>query len=102
MAKSMDNVFLIDEEKMDKYPREGYVRPYKMMVEDLFLKELSEFENTLNIQELNDDIFGDLNRGEKYLTLKIEILMKFAKRCEKFRDVLSEDLDIWEVTRRLT
>ena len=101
MAKSMNDVFLIDEEKMDKYPPVGFMGPHKMMIKDLFLKDLSKFENDLNMQEINDDIFGDLHRDGKYLTQKIEILMEFVKRCEKFRDVLSEDLDIWEVTCRL-
>ncbi|MDO9177177.1 MAG: hypothetical protein Q7U16_02445 [Agitococcus sp.] len=103
MAKLMEDVLLIDEELMHKYPPLGCVRPHRITVEDSFLKELREFENALKKQEvLYDDMFGDLYRDEKYLTQKIEILTKFSRRCEKFRDVLSEDLDFWEVTRRLT
>ena len=77
--------------------------PHKRTLEDLFLEELSEFDNALKKQELiyGESIYNCSYRDEKYLTQKIEILIKFAKRCVIIRDVLSEDLDLLEVVQML-
>lgn len=101
MKKTMENILAIDMKRMEEDPPRGYEGPYKIMLDDLFLRELSAFNVDLKEHDskYNNDI--DSERDFEYLTRIIAILEGFTERCKIYKDILNEDLDSLEVTCRL-
>jgi len=101
MNKSMDEILLIDFEQMIKDPPRGFATPYKIMLEDIFLRELNAFNIAFKEHEIKYDDDDYAIRDARYLTQKIEILTEFTRRCELYLEILSEDLDSLAVAIRL-
>jgi hypothetical protein len=99
MKKTMENVLAIDFERMKKDPPLGYSASYKIMLDDLFLRELSDFN--IDLKEHESKYEKDIERDSEYLTQKIVILLGFAIRCKIYKDILNEDLNSLEVATRL-